>query len=56
MTNLSDATAQKTCEPIWLAVGVHVNVIDHNDVLVTFCTSALLVRIGNDSVAISVIA
>ncbi len=55
MTNLSTATAQKTCEPTWLAVGTHVISIDHNDVLVTLWTSALLITIGKDKVAMSLI-
>ena len=50
---LSIATAQKICEPTWLAVGVQVKVTKYN--VLEFWVILLLITIGNDKVEISLI-
>jgi energy-converting hydrogenase Eha subunit C len=48
---LSIATAQRICEPISAAVGVHVKVTEYS--VLVFWVRLLLITIGNDRVAIS---
>jgi hypothetical protein len=50
-TNMSIATAQRTCDPTCSIVGVHNNDTDHHDVV--FWTIGLLITLGKESVAIS---